>query len=257
MTEMLDYLIAALVGLAVGSFLNVVISRLPQGEAFGRGRSHCPHCHRQLAWYDTIPLISYIFLGGRCRSCGTAIPRRYFLVELAGALLALALWGKFPWNPLLLAYGLFAMALLALSVIDIEQGLLPDAITLPGIVLGLLLSMVLPGLDFIGALAGTVIGAVVFQAIAWGYQKWAGRPGLGGGDVKLMAMIGAFLGPEALPWVIFCSATLGTLAGVAILLTTKQGHKDNWRTIPIPYGPFLAAGALIYLFGSNYFERLL
>jgi leader peptidase (prepilin peptidase) / N-methyltransferase len=254
---MLEYLLAGVVGLAVGSFLNVINTRLPRGEAVGLGRSRCPQCRRRLLWYDTIPLLSYLWLQRRCRWCGAAIPGRYPLVELAGALLAIGLWLKFPFSLLLLAYVPFSMALLALSTIDLEHGLLPDAITLPGIALALLLSLFLPGLSFSGALAGALTGAVLFQGIAWVYQKWSNRPGLGGGDVKLLAMIGAFLGLESLPWVVLCSATLGTLAGVALVLANGQVGEGNWRYTPIPFGPFLAAGALIYLFGGESLRRLL
>ncbi len=254
---MLDYLLAGMVGLSVGSFLNVVITRLPQREQVALGRSCCPHCRHSLLWFDIIPLFSYIRLQGRCRWCGAAIPYRYPLVELAGALLALALWFTFPFSPLLLAYGPFTMALLALSVIDLEQGLLPDAITLPGIGLGLLLSLFLPGLGFLRAAAGALGGAVLFQGIAWGYKKWSGRPGMGGGDVKLMAMIGAFLGLEALPWVIFFSASLGTLAGILVVLAKGHWQEGRWRCVPIPYGPFLAVGALIYLFEKSYLTEFL
>ncbi len=145
---MLDYLLVVMLGLFVGSFLNVVITRLPQGENFGWGRSRCPRCRRKLPWYDIIPLVSYLWLRGQCRYCGDAIPRRYLLVELATALLTLLLWLKFPNNILLLAYFPFAMALLVLSVIDLELGLLPDAITLPGIAMGLVWSLVSPGIEF-------------------------------------------------------------------------------------------------------------
>jgi leader peptidase (prepilin peptidase)/N-methyltransferase len=167
-------------------------------------------------------------------------------------LLAVALWTEFPYSPLLLAYGPFAVALLALSAIDVEQGVLPDAITLPGIALGLLAALVIPELSFFSALTGALVGAAVFQGISWVYQKWSGRLGMGGGDVKLMAMIGAFLGLEALPWVILLSATLGTLAGMIMVLVIGQRREGTWRALPIPYGPFLATGALIYLFGSKF-----
>jgi leader peptidase (prepilin peptidase)/N-methyltransferase len=177
------------------------------------------------------------------------------LVELAGALSGLALWAAFPYSPLLLAYVPFVMALLALSVIDLEQGLLPDAITLPGIALGLILAAFLPGLDFFEALTGAVTGGILFQAVAWGYKKWSGRPGLGGGDIKLMAMIGAFLGFESLPWVILGSATLGTLAGAALVLAKGEWQGGKWRTLQMPFGPFLAAGALVYLWGGEYLLR--
>jgi len=247
-------LLAGLIGLALGSFLNVVITRLPLEESVCGGRSRCPQCMQPLAWYDNIPLYSYIRLRGRCRSCGAAIPRRYPLVELAGGLMALALWHTFPDKFLLLAYGPFCLALVALTAIDLEYRLLPDAITIPGIILGLLLSMVLPHLSFQEAAVGALVGAALFYGIGRLYEKWAGRQGLGGGDVKMMAMIGAFLGVWALPLVILISAGLGTLTGLILALGRGPEARSQWRTISLPYGPFLAAGAWVYLFWG---ERLL
>jgi leader peptidase (prepilin peptidase)/N-methyltransferase len=249
-----DSLLAGLLGLALGSFLNVVITRLPQGEAVGAGRSRCFHCRRPLAWHDNIPLVSYVWLRGRCRTCGAAIPWRYPLVELAGGLMALALWRTCPDKLLLLAYGPFCFALLALTAIDLEHLWLPDVITIPGITLGLLLSLVLPHLSFQGAAAGALVGGGLFYGIGWLYEKLAGRRGLGGGDVKLMAMIGAFLGVGALPLIIVVSAALGILTGLIKILGQEPGQLHQWRTISLPYGPFLAAGAWYYLFWG---ERLL
>jgi leader peptidase (prepilin peptidase) / N-methyltransferase len=249
-----DWFLAGLVGLALGSFLNVLITRLPQGESVGAGRSRCPQCRQPIAWYDNIPLLSYVRLRGRCRSCGAAIPWRYPLVELAGGLMALALWHTFPDRLLLLAYGPFCLALVALTAIDLERRLLPDAITIPGTILGLLLSLVLPQLSFPEAAAGALVGAALFYGIGRLYEKWAGRRGLGGGDVKMMAMIGAFLGLGALPLVIMVSAGLGTLTGLIRVLVQGPGPQGQWRTISLPYGPFLAAGACCYLFWG---ERLL
>jgi leader peptidase (prepilin peptidase)/N-methyltransferase len=249
-----DSFLALLVGLALGSFLNVVITRLPQEEPVWAGSSRCPHCRRPLSWYDNIPLFSYVRLRGRCRTCGAAIPWRYPLVELTGGLMALALWRTVPDRLLLLAYGPFCLALVALTAIDLEHRLLPDAITIPGIILGLLLSLVLPSLSPAAAAAGAVIGGALFFGIGRLYEKLAGRRGLGGGDVKMMAMIGAFLGVWALPLVIFISAGLGTLTGLILALAQGSGRRGNWRTISLPYGPFLAAGAWCYLFGG---ERLL
>ncbi|AEB08686.1 prepilin peptidase [Desulfobacca acetoxidans] len=254
---MLEYVLAGGLGLILGSFLNVVITREPQREALGLGRSRCPECRHDLTWYDNIPLLSYLWLQGRCRYCGVAIPWRYPLVELASALLTLALWIKFPGNILLLAYVPFALALLTLSVIDLEQGLLPDVITLPGIGFGLLSSLVFQELSFFSALVGALTGAAVFQGIAWIYAKWAGKQGMGGGDVKLLAMIGAFLGIQSLPWVIFLSASLGTLTGIILVLRKGRHPKETLRSLPIPFGPFLAIGGLFYLFGKEYLLRFL
>jgi leader peptidase (prepilin peptidase) / N-methyltransferase len=252
-----DSLLAGLVGLALGSFLNVVITRLPRGESAWAGRSRCPNCRRPLSWYDNIPLCSYVWLRGHCRHCGVAIPWRYPLVELAGGLMALALWHTFPDRLVLLAYGPFCLALVALTAIDLEHRLLPDAITLPGIILGLLLSLVLPHLSFGEAAAGALVGAALFSGIAWLYEKWAGRRGLGGGDVKLLAMIGAFLGVKALPLVILVSAGLGLLTGLLQVLGQAPGPRGQWRTISLPYGPFLAAGACCYLFWGEKLLNLL
>jgi leader peptidase (prepilin peptidase)/N-methyltransferase len=249
---MVDSFLAVLVGVALGSFLNVVITRLPQGEPVWSGGSRCPHCRRPLAWHDNIPLFSYVWLRGRCRACGAAIPWRYPLVEATGGLMALALWRTFPDRLLLLAYGPFCLALVALAAIDLEHRLLPDAITIPGIILGLLLSLVVPSLSPGAAAAGALVGAALFFGIGSLYEKLTGRRGLGGGDVKLMAMIGAFLGVWALPLVIFISAGLGTLTG--LILVWAQGRQRHWRTISLPYGPFMAAGAWCYLFGG---QRLL
>ncbi len=250
------YALAFLVGLALGSFLNVVITRLPRGEQIVAGRSRCPHCRTPLPWQHNLPLISYLWLGGKCHFCGTPIPLRYPLVELAGGLLALALWWRFPASILLLAYGPFCAALLALTAIDLEHRLLPDAITLPVTVLGLALALVLPHLAFLDAAAGAVAGSVLFYLVGWAYQKLTGRQGMGGGDVKLMALIGAFLGLRALPLVIFISAALGSLVGLAMVWRAGRWRQGRWRVAAVPYGPFLAAAALLYLFGGPELFRL-
>ena len=226
----------------------------PGGNRCGPAAPGVPIAGSPLSWYDNIPLFSYVRLRGRCRSCGAAIPWRYPLVELAGGLMALALWHTFPDKLLLLAYGPFCLALVALTAIDLEHRLLPDAITIPGAILGLLLSLVLPQLSFQEAAAGALVGAALFYGVGRLYEKWAGRRGLGGGDVKMMAMIGAFLGVGALPLVILVSAGLGTLTGLILVLGQGPGPRGQWRTISLPYGPFLAAGAWCYLFWG---ERLL
>jgi leader peptidase (prepilin peptidase)/N-methyltransferase len=166
----------------------------------------------------------------------------------------LALWRTFPYQ-LLLAYVPFALALLALTAIDLEHRLLPDAITLPNIILGLLFFLLLPDLIFWESAAGALSGAALFSGIAWAYEKLTGRRGMGWGDVKLLAMIGAFLGLRALPWVILISAGLGTLAGL-LQVVMKDSTRHHWRTLSLPYGPFLALGALGYLFGSAFLPAM-
>jgi leader peptidase (prepilin peptidase)/N-methyltransferase len=242
---MTGYILAGLVGLAVGSFLNVVITRLPQEEPFWAGRLRCPHCQQILPWYDLIPLLSYAWWRGRCRFCGEPLSWRYPAVEVAAGLLALALWWRFPGSGLLWVYGPFLAALLVLTVLDLQYFWLPDLITLPGTALGLVAALTFPHLDFWSALLGATLGWAFFQGVRWVYEKMVkGRcQGLGGGDVKLMTFIGAVLGLKALPWVLFSSAVLGSLVGLVVAWRGGQG-----RFTPIPYGPFLAVGALLFLF---------
>ncbi|MFP3867530.1 MAG: prepilin peptidase [Desulfobacteraceae bacterium] len=249
---MVGYILAVLVGLALGSFLNVVITRLPQGEPVLAGRSRCPQCRHPIPWYDNLPIISFFWLKGRCRFCQAKIPGRYPAVELAGGLLALGLWARFPADPVLIAYGPFAAALVALTGLDVEHRWLPDIITLPGIVLGLIGALILPHLSFSQALAGAALGAIFFQTIRWVYEKATGRQGLGGGDVKLLALIGAFLGPKSLPVVLLVSAGLGSLYGLRLARESGQG-----RLTPIPFGPFLGSAALFYLLAGPLLSRLL
>jgi leader peptidase (prepilin peptidase)/N-methyltransferase len=251
------YALASLVGLALGSFFNVVITRLPRGEQVITGRSRCPHCRTPLAWRDNLPLVSYFWLKGRCRFCGASISLRYPLVELGAGCLAAALWWRFPASPLLWVYGPFCGALLTLSAIDLEHRLLPDAITLPGIALALVLSPLLTPLTFLEAAAGAACGGALFYGIGWIYEWRTHRKGMGGGDVKLMAFIGACLGIWSLPFVIFLSAGLGSLAGIGLVLITGHWRQGGWRVAAIPYGPFLAAAAVLYLLGGPELFRFL
>jgi len=252
---MMENFFAFLVGVALGSFLNVVATRLPLKERFWAGRSRCPHCRSTLAWHDNLPVLSFLYLRGRCRFCGAAISWRYPLLELAGGLLALALWLKYPWSLRLIAYGPFGAALLVLTAIDLEHLLLPDAITYPGIVAGLGLALLLPFPGFWGALLGAVLGGGIFFLTAWLYEWFSGKTGLGGGDVKLLAMIGAFLGVGSLPFIIFISAVLGSLVGLGLTLVGGAWRGGQWRTARIPFGPFLAAAALLYLFAGQQLVR--
>jgi leader peptidase (prepilin peptidase)/N-methyltransferase len=242
--------LAFLVGLALGSFLNVVITRWPAGEPVFFGRSRCPRCLKNLPFYDNVPLISFIWLKGRCRFCAAPIPWRYPAVELAGGLLALGLWARFPASPSLLAYGPFAAVLLTLAVLDLEHRFIPDRLTYPGIILGLAAAGILPHFtpypSFWQAVLGALAGGGAFFLIGWVYERLTGRVGLGGGDVKLMAMIGAFLGIKSLLFVVLVSAVLGSLAGLVLALKSGQG-----RHTPVPYGPFLGLAALLYLLGGE------
>ncbi len=234
--------LAWLTGLAVGSFLNVVITRLPRAESPLGGRSRCPVCSAVLSWRDNLPLVSFFLLRGRCRFCGAAIPWRYPLVEALSSLLGLALWLKFPASPLLLAYGPFAATLLTLAFLDLEHLWIPDLITLPMTALGVILALLLPHLAWWESISGVLGGGAAFAAVAIIYRRLTGREGLGWGDVKLLALIGAYLGVRALPWVVLLSAVLGAAVGLGLMWRKKVS-----RLTPIPYGPFLGLAALLYL----------
>jgi leader peptidase (prepilin peptidase) / N-methyltransferase len=231
-------------GALVGSFLNVVILRLPEpGESVVFPPSHCPRCHNSIKWYDNIPILSFILLRRRCRSCRQPISFQYPLVESAMALLSLALFHKFGLGAAFAIYFPFAAALLAIIFIDIKHQIIPDVISLPGIILGFLLAFVNPLVSWQDAGLGLLIGGGSLYAVAAGYYLLTRREGMGGGDIKLLAMIGAFLGWQSLPFVIFSSSLTGTVAGIGAMLKQKKGG----QTV-IPYGPFLALGGLLYLF---------
>jgi leader peptidase (prepilin peptidase) / N-methyltransferase len=247
----MDFIGAAaslLVGLALGSFANVLITRLPRKDPLFTRWSHCPHCRSNLFWQDKIPLVSYCLLKARCRFCGWPIPWRYQLVEFFGGVLALALWLKFPDGQKLLVYGPLVFLLLVLAFLDLECWWLPDVLIYPGIVLGLILAPTFSQVTIFDAAAGALLGWLMLESIRWGYKRLTGRDGMGGGDAKLLALIGAFLGIAALPWVCLISAGLGLIAGTILALKNRSG-----LLTPMPYGPFLILAALVIVFQGNYF----
>jgi leader peptidase (prepilin peptidase)/N-methyltransferase len=210
---MIGNILAGLTGLAVGSLLNVIITRLSQEEPFGRGR------------------LSF----------------RHPAVVMAAGALALALWWRFPGSVLLWVFGPFTAALLVLTVLDLQYFWLPDVITLPGTLLGIMGALILPQPGLLSALLGAFLGWAFFQGVRWIYEKVTRgkRQGVGEGDAKLMAFIGAVLGLKALPWVLFSSAALGGLTGLVVSL-----GRNRDRFTLISYGPFLVVGALLFLFWS-------
>jgi leader peptidase (prepilin peptidase)/N-methyltransferase len=241
-----------ILGAVVGSFLNVVILRLPtESESIVFPASRCPKCFQPLKWYDNIPLISFVVLKRQCRHCGAPISWQYPLVELAMACLSMALFLKFGLTPALPIYYLFTAALLAIIFIDLYHKIIPDSISLPGIVLGFACSFINPVITWQESGIGLLVGGGVLYAVAAGYYLFTRREGMGGGDIKLLAMIGAFLGWQSLPFVIFGSSVLGALVGIGAMVKQKKGG----RTM-IPYGPFLSIAALLYMFyreSINYF----
>lgn len=295
-------------GLAFGSFLNVVIHRVPREMSVVRPRSACPRCRQAIAWYDNIPVLSWVILRGRCRGCKTPIAMRYPLVELLTGLLFLASFLGFGLSPAAVKYCIFGFLLLGLIFIDAEHQLLPDALTLPGLAIGLVFSLFVPVNDLASllfsdvslpvsseiswrlfslgdALLGAAVGAGFIYGVGFLYLRARGIEGMGFGDVKLMAMVGAFIGTKLTLFTIFAGSLLGSVFGVALILgvwvkrTRRRmrthhepagaARKRAWqsatalyRRFPIPFGVFLGAAALIAVyFGpalmSWYMERYL
>lgn len=257
---------ALIFGAFWGSFANVAIFRIPAGLSIAWPPSHCPSCGHGVRPRDNVPVLSWILLGRRCRDCRTPIPGRYPVVEILVALLSLALAVRSHDLTGYAVFFCFALLLVVLSFIDLDWWLLPDVITLPGIACGVLAALVHPVTPYgttvtpLHAALGALAGGGALYATALFFRVATGKVGLGGGDVKLMAMVGAFLGYEAILPVIFLSAAQGSLAGLALLIFRRRGpapaaHAPGGSDddfVPtahhIPYGPFIALGALEYLF---------
>lgn len=224
----------------VGSFLNVCISRLPAGESIVFPSSRCPHCRTPIRAYDNIPVISYLLLAGKCRSCRAPISLRYPLVELATALTFVTVGFVLAGDPWLLASRIvFAALLVVLFGTDLETQRLPNVVTLPGIALGLLFSVWLPP-GLIASAIGAVAGAGVLYAIRWGWYRATGVEAMGLGDVKMLAMVGAFLGWQQIIVVLFLASIAGALVGVA--LAAMRGRSMQSK---LPFGTFLAVAAFV------------
>jgi leader peptidase (prepilin peptidase)/N-methyltransferase len=236
---------AFLLGLVLGSFLNVIIVRLPRGESIVSPPSHCPRCRARIRPWDNIPLLSFLMLRGRCRDCGARIPRRYPAVELSAGVLLWLLAHRAPHPALLVPQAAFLLALLVVAWIDLDTRTIPDVITIPGVGIGLAVSLFLPP-GPMPALLGAVAGAASLWLVGAAYERATGVPGMGGGDVKLAAMMGAFLGVWGVFGSIFVASLAGSLFG-AVLIARGKGS----RRTAIPFGTFLAPAAmLLLLFGE-------
>ena len=288
-------------GLAFGSFLNVCIYRLPRGISPIHPRSACPGCGHLIAAYDNIPVLSWIILRGRCRSCRTPISPRYVAIELLTGTLFLACYGHFGLSLAFVKCCTFGFLLLGLIFTDAETQLLPDALTLPGILLGLIFSFFVPVNDlvsdllpwlfdvptkvpawhwisFLDALTGAIVGASFIYGAGAIYLRARGVHGMGFGDVKLMAMVGAFLGVRLTMFTIFTGSIAGSLVGLATVLIVWQkrtqrrmikrhesrvdARRHAWksslvvlRRFPMPFGVFLGTMAIVALFFGNEFLR--
>ncbi|MGB5750126.1 MAG: prepilin peptidase [Desulfobacterales bacterium] len=243
---MIPYLIETfifLVGLCIGSFLNVCIYRLPASKSIVHPRSMCPHCDTLIPFYDNIPVFSYLWLKGQCRNCKVKIPMRYPMVELLGGLFALGTYLRFGLGIETLIYYLFIAALLVVTFIDIDHRIIPDVITLPGIPVCFAASFALTAITYKDALLGILIGGGSLFLVAWVYSIITKKEGMGGGDIKLLAMMGAIVGWQGVLFTIFVASLVGTLAGLAVMLQSRKGMK-----LAVPFGPFLSIGAITYIF---------
>lgn len=236
-------LCALVFGMVVGSFLNVCICRMPKDESVVFPPSHCPQCQYQIRWYDNIPVISYLLLRGKCRGCATHISFQYPLVELLNGVLSLLLFLRFGPTIAFAVLFIFCSALVVITFIDLEHQIIPDEISLSGIVIGFVLSFFIPGHTWLNSLLGIVLGGGSLLLVAYLYQFLTGKDGMGGGDIKLLAMMGAFLGWKAIPFIIFASSLVGSVIGITIMTMQKKDSK-----LAIPFGPYLAFGAVLYIF---------
>jgi len=264
----MELALALVLGLVIGSFLNVVIFRLPQGGSISVPRSHCPNCKQLIHWYDNIPVLSYLYLRGQCRQCKKRISARYPLIEAISGLIALLLCLKFGLTMEWAIFFCFSAALIVLAFIDMDHRILPDRITLNGIWLGFLVSIYLTqpsplvsrlfrsaGIDTTNprviALTASVLGAIVGGGLLWGvaeaYLRLRGIEGMGFGDVKMMAMVGAFLGAPLALLTIMIGSLLGSIIGLVFIRFAKKT-----REYELPFGTFLSfAGIIAVLYGDD------
>lgn len=247
---MIEIALALLFGLIFGSFANVVIYRLPKGESIVFPGSHCPSCKTAIPWFLNVPVLSWIFLKGRCAKCRAAISFRYPLVELLTGILFSVIVAQYGVTWLTLEYLIFTFGLIVVSFIDFDHMILPDKFTLPGIGIGLIGAWLNPERSFAESLIGVVAGGGFLWAVAYIYLAIRREEGMGGGDIKLLAWIGAVLGWTAIPFTILFSSLFGSLIGLAIAARKKEGLKSS-----LPFGPYLAVGAILYMLGGETIAR--
>ena len=237
-------------GCVVGSFLNVVRYRLPRKKGVVAGRSKCPGCSHTIAWYDNIPLLSYILLRGKCRSCGWKIPFTYFVMEVATGVGFLLIWWAF--EPLqAIAYWILASILVACAGIDHDLGLIPDKLTVPGLILGLVFSVTIlkmgsPGHSLLHSVIGMLVGGGSLFLVSMAYKVVRHQDGMGGGDVMLMAMVGAFMGYKLALITIFVASVAGAIVGIFVARRSEKGMLASLR-----FGLFLSPAAIVALLWGN------
>lgn len=253
-----------ILGATVGSFLNVVIGRLPEGESVVSPRSRCPRCKSQIAWYDNIPIVSWLVLGAKCRNCKLPISARYPLIELLMGCIGAASFVRFGLSWELLVWFPIAAALLAITFLDIDHWWVPDVITYPCMAWALAGSFLPDTIGWKLALLG-LAPALFLWALAWTFEKLTKREGLGLGDVKLLAVMGLVMGPVDAVTALFFAAVQGAVIGIAVTLTgghKSEGpevvHEDGWQPHPraIPFGPFLALATYELVLAPDVFESI-
>jgi leader peptidase (prepilin peptidase) / N-methyltransferase len=238
-TDLLFFVLGAI----IGSFLNVCIYRLPREKSIVTPGSSCTHCEKPIAFYDNIPLLSYLILRGKCRHCGARISIRYAAVELLTALLYVALYTVYGLSLELGVALLFATVLIVISFIDLEFRIIPDILSLGGLLVGAGLSLFrMPVFSYVDAFWGILLGGGVLWAIAFMYELLRKREGMGGGDIKLLAMIGSFCGIKGVLFSLVSGSLLGSLVGIPLMISK---HADT--KYALPFGPFLSFGAVLYL----------
>jgi leader peptidase (prepilin peptidase)/N-methyltransferase len=247
----MNYLVPVIVfvfGAVIGSFLNVCIYRIARSKSIVKPNSFCPSCEKPIEFYDNIPIISYILLGGKCRQCSAKISKRYPFVELITAVIFLMIYRRWNLSYEMFIQMFFVSLLIVIAFIDYDFQIIPDILSIGGLVLGLLIAFVRPGFRFMDALYGVLLGGGVLFVIAYGYQLIMKREGMGGGDIKLLAMIGAFTGLKGVLFSLIGGSIIGSLVGIPLMLIKKENTK-----YAIPFGPFLSLGALIFLFSGDKF----
>ncbi len=233
----------AILGALVGSFLNVCIYRIPSGSSIAIPASHCTSCGTPIRFYDNIPVISYLILGGKCRSCSEKISPLYPAVEILTAIFSVLLFEKYDLSFQYIFSFLFICALIVITFIDLEHQIIPDIISLPGIPVFALSAIFFMDVTAKDSLIGILAGGGFLLAVASAYQLVTKREGMGGGDIKLLAMLGGFLGWQSLWFIVMAASFIGAVAGVFLILSKGQNTK-----YAIPFGPFLSVAAAAYIF---------
>jgi leader peptidase (prepilin peptidase)/N-methyltransferase len=239
---MTPYIIVLMFGAVIGSFLNVCIYRLPREESVAWPSSHCPSCRRPIAVYDNVPILSYLMLRGRCRSCQAPISLQYPFVEVANAIGYLGVFWIFGFTAVACVYAVLVSALIIVTGTDLSHTMIPDAVTLPGIVVGILCAALILPIGIVESLLGILAGGGILWFLAWISPYVFGKDGMGGGDIKLMAMVGAFLGWQPTLLAIMIGSFTGSLVGGGLIAAGVMRREQY-----IPFGPFLALGSLLAL----------